>query len=968
MGPDGDGGSVRRLGLACRTAGAGLDSARHELDTQVHGLVKAGPGWSGQSAELFASLWEAVSPLIGELAGFCLYAAKVLGPLAVALDTASEVAASASQVSDPRAVALNGPDPGQVGAQARGQAKAAGEAQAARRAAFSALAGRSVPGFPAPLRASGVLAVTPAEARALDVAAQQVDAQALREAPLPPRPWWERVVDGAGDALLGGVESAGDLVGLGSLYNGTPAGESWKQLGEFLLHVGEGANDAGVQMVNGLETLSGVSELPSLGRLQQGGLRQDPAEIESGVQGVEQLYSAWHGLAQLDPARFFYQPKEAAGSWESLLKGLVGWNAPDPGTQLGEGLVNIGSFALGGRIVSSSATAAGAAGTAEGAADASTATGSAAQAAGADWTGGLAAGPAADAARLAPYFARVFDSPSAGAAGLSRDSLAVPEELHGNVDGPVTITRATRDYGDSDLSMLLNWWAGRFKLTGTEQLPDLLDIYDRYNDAIGGGKTWMVRGRDGQPFAALIDVGQGGLPRTEAGWRKLLADPNHFLAAQDIMRPGLPDIGREAADGVKAAASDAANGAAPIKFSGSFPVPEKLRGIVQGPVTIGPATPADAETITRWWEPRWFGSVPRDVAKSTWSDKGALAGDVPEAVTQYYSKLAGHGQAWMLRDGHGKPFAVLTINHSPGPELTAGAGVNEILRGSDILVSPEVLARAGWADNNAAAAGALKAGLFPVGGGAVNGVAPIDFSAELPVPAKLSGAANGKIEIEPAQQTNDVPNEIYWRIKHSEWLIQHGQSQWSAFYPDTNAQVLRYVDAVSNLETWAVRLVHDNDGEVTGTYVSIDDFGTPVVRKQVIRPDNLLFFSISRTGNPILWSRAELSEPAVYGHTFMVNPDLHGGGLFREILPFIKEKAAAAGARYLRIDVNTDNTALQAYYERLGFKRVRIADVPGYPSGALFQLDLRPRVSPWRVRGVGRGFRRPGTGRWRNGG
>lgn len=51
--------------------------------------------------------------------------------------------------------------------------------------------------------------------------------------------------------------------------------------------------------------------------------------------------------------------------------------------------------------------------------------------------------------------------------------------------------------------------------------------------------------------------------------------------------------------------------------------------------------------------------------------------------------------------------------------------------------------------------------------------------------------------------------------------------------------------------------------------------------------------------------------------------------------------ARAAGVSWLRLDCSKSNTALHAYYERLGFTRVGTAEVPGRLSGALFERPVR---------------------------
>jgi ribosomal protein S18 acetylase RimI-like enzyme len=70
-----------------------------------------------------------------------------------------------------------------------------------------------------------------------------------------------------------------------------------------------------------------------------------------------------------------------------------------------------------------------------------------------------------------------------------------------------------------------------------------------------------------------------------------------------------------------------------------------------------------------------------------------------------------------------------------------------------------------------------------------------------------------------------------------------------------------------------------------------------------------------------------------------------GQGLGGELLDWAGTRAAAAGDRWLRVDVWTTNLELQGYYRRLGFTHVRTVALAHNPSGALFQRRAR-HVAP----------------------
>lgn len=362
--PFGDGG-VRRLSQAFGSAELALGRA-HELDVQVRALVQpghGGAGWSGAPAEAFASAWGPVSQVLEQLAGLCRYVAGVLGPLADALDGAYRRVERVDPALGPLFALGN---PGQRAA--RGQKFSPEQlAQNAREAALNHLTGVAVP--------PGLEAVLSAAAQRAEGWAKSVAPLPVRVRPVQVRPWWERALDGAGHAIVGelagvggslrgALESAGELVGLDRapelwggtpLWDGPPVLQSWEALGSSAAGMAHGFIDSAAEVLNQVNVLSGIAELPSFYGTIEGGNTRNIAELTSAERGLEPFLSAWGNLARLpqalDPALFYNHPRQAAGNWLKLLKGLTDWNDHNPAHQAGAQLFNVGSIFLGGGLV-----------------------------------------------------------------------------------------------------------------------------------------------------------------------------------------------------------------------------------------------------------------------------------------------------------------------------------------------------------------------------------------------------------------------------------------------------------------------------------------------------------------------------------------------------------------------------------------------------------------------------------------
>jgi GNAT superfamily N-acetyltransferase len=148
----------------------------------------------------------------------------------------------------------------------------------------------------------------------------------------------------------------------------------------------------------------------------------------------------------------------------------------------------------------------------------------------------------------------------------------------------------------------------------------------------------------------------------------------------------------------------------------------------------------------------------------------------------------------------------------------------------------------------------------------------------------------------------------------ADWLRDKGTDQWARPWPSLAERDERIGAGIAARATWIVW-----DGAVA--------VATITARRQ---------------GDPRLWHRDELDQPAAYAHRLVVNRDYAGRGIGADLLTWAGERAAAEyAARVTRIDVGTTNAALHRYYERIGFRFVRIAD-SGWdcPSLALFERPV----------------------------
>jgi GNAT superfamily N-acetyltransferase len=148
----------------------------------------------------------------------------------------------------------------------------------------------------------------------------------------------------------------------------------------------------------------------------------------------------------------------------------------------------------------------------------------------------------------------------------------------------------------------------------------------------------------------------------------------------------------------------------------------------------------------------------------------------------------------------------------------------------------------------------------------------------------------------------------------SAWLRTKDTDQWMKPWPDRDARDARVMRGLVGEKTWIVW-----DGDVAAATVTL----TPRL-------------------NPKVWSRpgctCNLGERAVYAHRLVTARHYAGWGLGAQLIDWAGLRARSDyGAKWIRIDVWTTNTALHRYYLSSGFEPCGFCDDPDYPSGRLFQ-------------------------------
>jgi ribosomal protein S18 acetylase RimI-like enzyme len=146
----------------------------------------------------------------------------------------------------------------------------------------------------------------------------------------------------------------------------------------------------------------------------------------------------------------------------------------------------------------------------------------------------------------------------------------------------------------------------------------------------------------------------------------------------------------------------------------------------------------------------------------------------------------------------------------------------------------------------------------------------------------------------------------------AEWLRTKNTDQWAQPWPsgeDRSHRILRDLIAAKTWIAW--------------------QGGTPAAT-----------ITADRAVNPI-WPAETQRDPAVYVCRLVINRVFARQGLGAALLDWAGLAAQRCyGARWIRVDVWTTNTALHAYYKQLGFRFCGFSErFASYPSAALFQKE-----------------------------
>jgi GNAT superfamily N-acetyltransferase len=149
---------------------------------------------------------------------------------------------------------------------------------------------------------------------------------------------------------------------------------------------------------------------------------------------------------------------------------------------------------------------------------------------------------------------------------------------------------------------------------------------------------------------------------------------------------------------------------------------------------------------------------------------------------------------------------------------------------------------------------------------------------------------------------------IQLRRDAAAWLQAQGQDQWVNDWPDTTTVLAGF----------------ERDLQAGTTWFAIDD-------DQVIAT-----ITINRLTNEGLWTPDEQAS-ALFVHRLTLARSATGRGIGAHLLDFAGEQAEQAGLAWLRLDAWTTNHQLHRYYQRQGFRLVRVVAHHYSPSAACFE-------------------------------
>jgi GNAT superfamily N-acetyltransferase len=158
-----------------------------------------------------------------------------------------------------------------------------------------------------------------------------------------------------------------------------------------------------------------------------------------------------------------------------------------------------------------------------------------------------------------------------------------------------------------------------------------------------------------------------------------------------------------------------------------------------------------------------------------------------------------------------------------------------------------------------------------------------------------------------AAQPDDLDKLLAFREEAAAWLSRLGSDQWQRPYPADKL--------LATIEAGFVFMVRDLD--VTAATITL----IPEAEEG-------------------LWTEEELREPSLFINKLTVARTHAGRNLGGRLLDWAGDRAHRSGAKWLRLDAWTTNTALQTYYRRQGFEHVRTVRQGVAVNGG-------PRVSGW---------------------
>lgn len=172
--------------------------------------------------------------------------------------------------------------------------------------------------------------------------------------------------------------------------------------------------------------------------------------------------------------------------------------------------------------------------------------------------------------------------------------------------------------------------------------------------------------------------------------------------------------------------------------------------------------------------------------------------------------------------------------------------------------------------------------------------------------------------VQAAPTSESLATVIRLRREAAAWLRSQGQDQWSTDFPDTETMIAGFERDLQEGTTW---LALDDDANETFAAVTIN-----------------------RRTHPGLWSPEE-EATTLFVHRLTLVRAAAGHGIGSRLLDFAGEQAEQAGLPWLRLDAWTTNERLHRYYQRQGFRLVRIVPDHFTPSAACFERPAAYRTT-----------------------